>query len=281
MSAISATAVRPWSRGFILSVLVMALAGCHWLAGDEELLTRAEYISTQQRQQLVLEDRLRTMQDELERRFQRQEERLVVLDRRVLEVREEQAAAADQTVDEDAQGSDDDRADPVILSHVPTPDEKLILGSAECVTFPQQGLVLRARVDSGAATSSLHAIDIDPFERDGDAWVRFGIPAPGAQRMDAQDEESTPTDDDPIGVVTEVEAEIEREVRIRQTTGKEQRYVVSLPIRIGSLAEAAEFTLTDRADMDQPVLLGRRLIRDIALIDVAREYVQPCSVAEE
>ena len=274
MSAIPAIAVRRWRRALVLGLLMPVLAGCHWFAGGEEPLTRAEYERDQEGRGHDLDQRLDAMQEVLERQFQRQEERLLVLDRRLLEVREEQAAAVEEPEDED---EDNASEEPAIVDHLFAPDDKLVLGAAECVAFPQQGLVLRARVDSGAATSSLHAVDIDAFERDGASWVRFAIPAPGVQRVFAEEGESTATDDERIGVVTEVEAEVERRVRIRQTTGEERRYVVSLPIRIGSLSEAAEFTLTDRAGMELPVLLGRQLIRDIALIDVGREYVQPCS----
>ncbi|MFW5969906.1 MAG: RimK/LysX family protein, partial [Halofilum sp. (in: g-proteobacteria)] len=73
-----------------------------------------------------------------------------------------------------------------------------------------------------------------------------------------------------------VEAEVYRRVTIVQSSGEEERIVVRLPTRIGPLDQRIEYTLTDRGGMTLPVLLGRRMLRDLALVDVAREYVQPC-----
>ena len=55
----------------------------------------------------------------------------------------------------------------------------------------------------------------------------------------------------------------------------DRRPVVRLTVRIGDMTEKAEFTLKDRSDMTFPVLLGREFLKDIAVVDVAREYIQP------
>ncbi|MFN4198956.1 MAG: ATP-dependent zinc protease, partial [Flavobacterium sp.] len=54
--------------------------------------------------------------------------------------------------------------------------QKLILGSEEWCSFPELGIpAIKARVDSGAKTSALHAINISPFIKEGEPWVKFDI----------------------------------------------------------------------------------------------------------
>ncbi|MCC5883674.1 MAG: ATP-dependent zinc protease [Halomonas sp.] len=140
---------------------------------------------------------------------------------------------------------------------------KELVGRAEWIGLPEIGTYLRARVDSGANTSSLSATDVTRFERDGEDWVRFKLGL---------------TDDD---IVVEnvrdewIERPVERRVRILQAAGSESRPVVSLLMSMGPIRETVEFTLSDRTHLDYPVLLGRRFLMDIALIDVAENYIHP------
>lgn len=140
---------------------------------------------------------------------------------------------------------------------------KEVLGRSEWVGLPDIGTYLRARVDSGAQTSSLSAADITRFERDGDTWVRFKLAL-----------------DDDEAVVDQVrdewiEAPVIRRVRILQAAGEETRPVVSLLMTLGSIREQVEFTLNDRSHLGYPVLLGRRFMMDIAMIDVSEAYLHP------
>ena len=53
-------------------------------------------------------------------------------------------------------------------------DQLGVIGLREWINLPELGMVgLRAKIDTGASTSSLHASDIQPFDRDGESWVRF------------------------------------------------------------------------------------------------------------
>ncbi len=142
----------------------------------------------------------------------------------------------------------------------PTIDDKIILGRTEWIWLEAVNRVFRARVDSGATTSSLSAHHIVEFERDGKKWVRFNM-----------------VPDDDVDDSYEVEAPLVRFARIRQASSEEidRRPVVELTMKIGEFTDTAEFTLTDRTSMTYPILLGREFLRDIALIDVAKSYHQP------
>ena len=59
------------------------------------------------------------------------------------------------------------------------PLNKIILGSEEWCSFPELGIpAIKARVDSGAKTSALHAINIAPFKKEDENWVKFDINQP-------------------------------------------------------------------------------------------------------
>ncbi|WP_237742285.1 ATP-dependent zinc protease [Gayadomonas joobiniege] len=137
-------------------------------------------------------------------------------------------------------------------------DGKVILGMAEWVYFPELDRHFKARVDSGATTSSISAKNIQKFERDGDNWVRFDM---------------IHTD---TGLEETLEAPVVRKVRIRQASADEteRRLVVELNLYLGKqLKQKAEFTLADRSEMNFPVLLGREFLRDVSLIDVGQSYL--------
>jgi hypothetical protein len=137
---------------------------------------------------------------------------------------------------------------------------KVQLGRSEWIGLPDVGTYLRARIDSGANTSSLSAVEITDFERDGEDWIRFklGVGEDAPVVEDVRDEW--------------IEAPVERRVRIVQASGEESRPVISLLMTLGPINEPVEFTLSDRSHLDYPVLLGRRFLMDIAVIDVADSY---------
>ncbi|KAB0289250.1 ATP-dependent zinc protease [Vibrio fortis] len=138
-----------------------------------------------------------------------------------------------------------------------TPDGKLILGEEEWVYVPGLEESFKARVDTGATTSSISAIDIVPFERDGKDWVKFKIEHDGIKSQ-------------------EVSLPVERWVKIKQSSaeGTQRRAVIVANIQIGDLKDKTEFTLADRTHLTYPLLLGRSFFRDVAVVDVSKKYVQ-------
>jgi hypothetical protein len=138
-----------------------------------------------------------------------------------------------------------------------TADGKLILGEKEWVYIPGLEQSFKARIDTGATTSSISAIEIIPFERDGKDWVKFKLEHEGKSTK-------------------EVALPVNRWVKVKQSSAEEsqKRAVVEAWIQVGDLKEKTEFTLADRTHLAFPVLLGRSFFKDIALVDVSREFVQ-------
>lgn len=139
-----------------------------------------------------------------------------------------------------------------------TLDDKMLLGGVEEVRLDPPGMVYQARIDSGAAGTSVHATNIVRFERDGDSWVRFEV-------------------DNPDGEPLSLERPVVRRVRIRRAEldEVEKRIVVMLNLTLGSLKEQVEFSLTDRSEMEYSVLIGRNVLRNNAVVDVSREFIAP------
>lgn len=139
--------------------------------------------------------------------------------------------------------------------------EKLVVGEIENVRFDNLGIELRARIDTGAATSSLHAVNVRRFQRDGDNWVRFTI------------------DDPATGEPMVLERPRSRRVRILQAGAEDPstRPVVELRVTLGNSTQTAEFTLADRSGMEFPVLIGRNILRDLMVVDVSKADAAPLS----
>ena len=130
---------------------------------------------------------------------------------------------------------------------------KTIVGAVEwaVVDLGSKQIISKARMDTGASTSSLNATNISEFERNGKRWVRFTL-ADG----------------------TEVSKVLERYVNVRQaSTSKDRRRVVKLGIKLGNISYVGEFTLADRSHLKYEVLIGRNVLRDLMVVDVARLYV--------
>ena len=147
---------------------------------------------------------------------------------------------------------------PPVATNLKTADGKLILGEEEWMYIKAINHNAKVRIDTGATTSSISAIDIEMFERDGKDWVKFKL---------AHGDSET----------KEFESPVARIVTIRQSSTEERtdRPVIDAWVQIGDLKTKTEFTLNDRTHMTFPVLLGRTFFRDIAVVDVSKKFVQP------
>lgn len=137
-----------------------------------------------------------------------------------------------------------------------TPDGKMILGAVEYVYVKEADATFVARIDTGASQSSISAQNIKEFERNGKKWIRFQI-IHNDRTID-------------------MEAPFVRQTRLVQSSfeGFSYRPIVRLNVKIGDYSTSAEFNLVDRSKMQYALLIGRPLLTDIAVVDVARQKIQ-------
>lgn len=135
--------------------------------------------------------------------------------------------------------------------------EPLEIGWCELVDLPDFGLTgLHAKIDSGARTSSLHAVRIRPFERDGEDWVAFTVPR------------------SPEHAAKRVEAKVHDHRPIKSSNGKvQQRYVIETLITLGPLTWSGHITLANRQSMAFPMLIGRRALRRGFLVNSGKRWM--------
>lgn len=116
-------------------------------------------------------------------------------------------------------------------------------------------IIVSAKLDTGARTSSLDAPNLRRFERDGMQWVGFDV-----------------TGDD--GRSVHLERPLVRVVTVKSALGTDEaRPAVKLGICVGNVYRVAEVTLVDRSGLAKPLLIGRRFLKGRLLVDTSRRYL--------
>jgi len=133
----------------------------------------------------------------------------------------------------------------------------LEIGWCEMVDVPSLGLSqVHAKMDTGAATSSIHASRIKPILRDGKPWVEFWF------RRNAGEKPKR------------YEAEIIDRRMVRSSNGgRQDRYVIAAQFCFGKLCWNGQLTLANRRSMAFPLLIGRRALRRGFIVNSARRWV--------
>ncbi len=134
--------------------------------------------------------------------------------------------------------------------------EKLkIIGSDEWCVFNKLGIpAIKARVDSGAKTSSIHASNIEVFDKKGVDWVRFEV---------------DPIQDD-SSILIKCEAKLVRTKRVKSSMGtSEERLMIRTALTLGEDTFSIRLTLASRDTMNYRMLLGREALNGRYLINSA------------
>jgi hypothetical protein len=125
--------------------------------------------------------------------------------------------------------------------------EPLIVGWREWVSLPELGLPpLKVKIDTGARTSALHAFSVEPFQKNGVQWVRFGMhPKQNNTKLEVF-----------------CEAEVVDQRGVTDSGGHtEARFVIVTQLKLGDRQWPIEITLTNRDSMKFRMLLGRTAMK--------------------
>ena len=136
---------------------------------------------------------------------------------------------------------------------------KIIVGWVEKVKVENIDAAFKAKLDTGARTSSIYATDIKGFKKDGKRWVKFTL-----QLTDSKNNKHQ----------LALERPRSRKTNIKNHDGEhDKRYVVDLQICFNKQLYLTEFTLADRNEYIYDILLGRHFLKKIAVIDPAKTFL--------
>lgn len=143
-------------------------------------------------------------------------------------------------------------------SHAKQP-ARVIAGWVEKIRIENQPYDIKAKLDTGAKTSSIYATNIEAFKKNGKRWARFTLML-----------------DDSKGKTHKLQLEKPRarKANIKNHDGKhDKRYVVELDICFNGRQYSTEFTLADRNEYIYGVLLGREFLKRTAIVDANRTFL--------
>jgi hypothetical protein len=137
--------------------------------------------------------------------------------------------------------------------------KQIVTGWREWVCLPELGIDnIKAKIDTGARTSSLHAFDLKPLQKNGACRLQFKI---------------HPVQQDEVTILN-CEADVYDERWITDSGGhRELRFVIKTPIILDNMTWVIEMTLTNRDTMGFRMLLGRAAMGDRLVVDPSRSFL--------
>jgi hypothetical protein len=138
-------------------------------------------------------------------------------------------------------------------------NDLLVVGWREWVGLPDLGITqIKAKVDTGARTSAIHAFNLRPFFEDGVQRIEFHV---------------NPHQRDTDTVFVCSADVIDQRVVMDSGGNKEDRWVIGSHLTVGGFSWPIELTLTARDDMRFRMLLGRHALKKRALVDPTASYL--------
>lgn len=136
---------------------------------------------------------------------------------------------------------------------------KTTVGWREWLALPALGIpAIKAKVDTGAKTSALHAFIVKPYMKGEEPWVQFFI-HPLQNNLET---------------VVECHARLSDQRQVTDSGGhQEMRYVICTEIELGEQRLEAEITLTDRESMKFRMLLGRNVLKQGFVVDSEQSFL--------
>jgi hypothetical protein len=141
----------------------------------------------------------------------------------------------------------------------PVISEPEVLGWLEGAYLQPWGVRVRARLDSGALTSAIHAENITVFKKNGTEWVRFHFPFGKREGYERG---------------FDIERPLERQSRVKERSGGlQKRYVIKLDVCVSGKTNNIELSLVNRSNFNYPMILGRNALAGHYLIDPGRTFL--------
>ncbi|MFA6162946.1 MAG: ATP-dependent zinc protease [Methylobacter sp.] len=136
---------------------------------------------------------------------------------------------------------------------------KPMLGWREWLALPELNIArIKAKIDTGARSSALHAFAIEPYRKGGQRWIMFAM-HPLQERTD---------------ILVECHAQVKDRRWVSDSGGhKQRRYVIETQLIAGQSVVRAEMTLTNRDNMRFRMLLGRTAMDNRFIIDPSSSYL--------
>ena len=145
---------------------------------------------------------------------------------------------------------------PLLYSQTVTANDKQVSGWIENVAVGDPPFMIRAKIDSGAKHSSLHAGKYQLYEKQGAEWIRFTL---------KNKEGESVVIDRPVKRVTQIKQ--------KGNLPNRKRHVVELGVCMGNVYKVVEVNLADRTNFNYPMLVGRSFLQGSIVVDSGEKYI--------